>query len=264
MRKWRRSVQPAVPANLTAYSVALANHPRHSNMLLAAVSDGNATAVILAEEGFASCLRDSNTVVADGTFLTVPAGLPAAQILTFHCIVQGHFFHPVIAIMENRRRPLYEAVIRRVWAAAGQPTPQHLVTDYEPALQAALTSVTGVQAEGCLFHFVQALLRRARQVDGLQVGRNSPGWQLVQLYGALALLPAGQVPLALAELPGIAQERNLPFTQNFHDYFESQWMLRVSNFSHFNCFKNFGTQLLPTYLLSLCRLGVFTYRYVPT
>lgn len=232
MRRWRRAQQPAVPATLAEYAVALANHPRHSNLLLATVSAGDATAVILAQEGFANCLREGSTIVVDGTFLTVPAGLPALQILTFHSIIEGNFFHPVMVLMENRRRPLYEAILGRLWPAANNPAPQNIITDYEPALQAALVNITGVQVQGCLFHFVQALLRRARQ-EGIQVRHNSRGWQLVQLYATLALLPAAQVPLGLAEVPGIAEEQDLPFSPSFHSYFESQWMIRVSYCTYF-------------------------------
>lgn len=226
MRRVRRQQQPGIPASLADYAAALADHPRHSSLLLATVSAGGATAVILAQQGFAQCLRDSSSVVVDGTFLTVPAGLPAAQLLTIHALIEGHNFHPIMVLMENRRRVLYKAVLLRVWQAAGNPRPGSLLSDFEPALQAALESVTGIPVTGCLFHFVQALLRRARE-EGIQVRRNSPGWQLVQLYGTLALLPAGQVPLGLAELPAIAAAQGLPYSDAFHAYFENQWMSRV-------------------------------------
>jgi len=112
-------------------------------------------------------------------------------------------------------------------AGSFNPQPAHIISDFEPALQAALESVTRVQMQGCLFHCVQALLRRARQ-EGITVGRNSPGWQFMQLYGTLALLPAAQVALGLAEVPGIAHQQALPFNANFHEYFVTYWMTRVS------------------------------------
>ncbi|KOB63414.1 Uncharacterized protein OBRU01_24846, partial [Operophtera brumata] len=227
MRKWRRAAQPPVPASLEGLGVALSEHPRHSEMLLATVSAGGAHAIILHMSGSSSCLQACNSLIVDGTFLTVPAGMPASQVLTLHCVIEGHNFHPIIALMQNRRRSLYEVVLQRIWQAAGHPHPAHIITDFEPALQAALGSVSGVRVQGCMFHYVQALLRRARST-GLHVQRNSQGWQLVRLYCALALLPAARVPLALAEVPHIAAAEGLPYNVDYHNYFVSHWMGRVT------------------------------------
>lgn len=227
MRKWRRATQPPVPESLEGLGVALTEHPRHSDMLLATVSAGGAHAIILQMAGSSSCLQAANSLIVDATFLTVPAGMPASQILTLHCVIEGHYFHPIIALMQNRRRALYEAVLQRIWQAAGNPRPAHIIADYEQALQAALGSVSGVQVQGCFFHFVQALMRRAR-ASGLPMHRNSPGWRLVRLYCTLALLPAARVALALAEIPHIAAADGLPYSDDFNDYFVSHWMARAS------------------------------------
>lgn len=209
MRKWRRS---AIPRDMQDYAAALARHPRHSDMLLATVTAGGGSAIILVMPNFGMCLRDSSTVIVDGTFQTVPAGLPACQILTIHGVIETCFFHPIIVVMQHRRRDLYDAVFQRIWQAAGNPSPAHVVTDYEPALQAALGAMTGVTVQGCFFHFVQALVLQL----GLSVGRDAAGSRLVRLYAALA------------ELRRVAADQQLPQSDDFHQYFVSHWMTRVT------------------------------------
>ncbi|XP_045533852.1 uncharacterized protein LOC123720928 [Papilio machaon] len=227
MRKWRRNSQPAQPRTLEEYAVALSGHRLLSPALFATVSVAEGKAVILVMRGFERCIADSEVLVIDGTFLTVPAGLSICQILTVHSIIAGHNFHPVVVLMQNRRRPLYEAVFRRIWQAAGNPRPQQIITDYEQALRSALASVTGIATQGCMFHYVQALVRQARQL-GLQAQqRQSAAHRLVSLYSALALLPAPQVAAGLAELSHIAQQERLPYNEDFHNYFVAQWMARV-------------------------------------
>ncbi|XP_073949707.1 uncharacterized protein [Choristoneura fumiferana] len=112
-------------------------------------------AVIIGMPGFAECLRESAVVVADGTFLTVPAGLQAYQLLTLHTVAMGQHYHPVVALMENRRQHLYRAVLQKVWELAGNPEPATVISDYEPALQGALPEVTDAP-----LHFLQALVKR--------------------------------------------------------------------------------------------------------
>lgn len=230
MRKWRRSVLPPVPRTLMELAQALREDNQLNSLFLATVEAGNGVAVILVMPQFDEILRESSTIFADGTFATVPAGLPAYQILTIHSAVAGYYFHPVLVLMQNRTRALYEAVLRRIWEAAGNPRPEHIVTDFEPALQGALQSVANMQVQGCLFHYLQALLRRARRL-GLATRHNSPGGQLVRLYGALALLPAEQVALGLPEVPAIAAARNLPYSAAFHEYFVNYWIIRVTMLS---------------------------------
>lgn len=80
-------MQPPVPRTLVDYGISLAEHPIHRDMPLATVFAGGASSVILVMPGFGECLRESTTVIVDGTFRTVPAGLPAAQILTIHAVI---------------------------------------------------------------------------------------------------------------------------------------------------------------------------------
>ncbi|XP_045541823.1 uncharacterized protein LOC123723289 [Papilio machaon] len=127
MRKWRRNSQPAQPRTLEEYAVALSGHRLLSPALFATVSVAEGKAVILVMRGFERCIADSEVLVIDGTFLTVPAGLSICQILTVHSIIAGHNFHPAVVLMQNR--PLYEAVFLRIWQAAGNPRPQQIITD---------------------------------------------------------------------------------------------------------------------------------------
>ncbi|XP_073943815.1 uncharacterized protein isoform X3 [Choristoneura fumiferana] len=225
MRKWRRSTQPAVPGTLPEYSRALAAHPVFGPMHLALVSAGGASAVIIGMPGFAECLRESAVLVADGTFLTVPAGLQAYQLLTLHTVAMGQHYHPVVALMENRRQHLYRAVLQKVWELAGNPEPETVLSDYEPALQGALREVTDAPLQGCYFHFLQALVKRGRQ-------EHVP-MRLVRLYATLALLPAERAPAAFAAQTDAAMFLQIPLNHAYHLYFRDYWMniIRPETFS---------------------------------
>lgn len=71
-------------------------------------------AVILAMPTFGPAMRAATTLLADATFLAVPAGSPAALIITIDMVFEGHYSHPsdpIVVLMQNRSRALYLAVL---------------------------------------------------------------------------------------------------------------------------------------------------------
>ncbi|KAI5636280.1 MULE transposase domain-containing protein [Phthorimaea operculella] len=227
MRKWRSANTPAIPHSLGEYAVSLRN-TRHAQVYVGQVSAGGAAAVVLGMPGFALCLRRARYLLADGTFDAAPAE-PATvrQILTVHTVCEGRFFHPVVALMENRTQELYVAVFRLLQRLAGNPEPEFLLSDYEQALSGAMAEVfPAARIAGCYFHFTQALERRARAL-GIATGRNTPGNLTVRTYAALALLPAAYVPAALADMEGLIIEVQGQWHPDFHQYFVSFWAHQV-------------------------------------
>ncbi|KAI8434806.1 hypothetical protein MSG28_003317 [Choristoneura fumiferana] len=124
----------------------------------------------------------------------------------------GQHYHPVVALMENRRQHLYRAVLQKVWELAGNPEPETVLSDYEPALQGALREVTDAPLQGCYFHFLQ----RGRQ-------EHVP-MRLVRLYATLALLPAERAPAAFAAQTDAAMFLQIPLNHAYHLYFRDYWM----------------------------------------
>lgn len=87
---------------LEGLGATLSEHPRHSEILLATVPVGGASAIFLHMPSSSSCLQAADSFILDGTFLTVPAGMPVNQVLTVHSVIQGNNFHPFVALMQNR------------------------------------------------------------------------------------------------------------------------------------------------------------------
>ncbi|KAI8432594.1 hypothetical protein MSG28_013581 [Choristoneura fumiferana] len=185
-------------------------------MHVALVSAGGGGQRIIAMPGFVECLCESAVILADGTFLPVPAGLQAYQLLTLHTVSMGQHYHHVVALMENRRQHLYRAVLQKVWELAGNLQPETVVSDYEPALQGALWEVTDAPLQGCYCHFLQALVKRARQ-------KHVP-MRLVRLYAMLATI---HITSRHCCRRSARMYLEVPVNDAYHPYFRDYWMDRI-------------------------------------
>eukprot|EP00102_Acyrthosiphon_pisum_P023506 XP_016660716.1 PREDICTED: uncharacterized protein LOC107884003 [Acyrthosiphon pisum] len=94
----------------------------------------------------------------DGTFKVVPTGINAKQLLVLHCMIQNYSIPVCYVLMQSKRRPSYECVIRYIRQNMLQNLNiTRIITDYESALKDTLLShFPQARAVGCWFHHNQA------------------------------------------------------------------------------------------------------------
>ena len=103
--------------------------------------------------------------------------------------------------------------------------PQTVLADYELAIRNSVSTIWPCTVVwGCMFHFKQALLRKAASI-GLALFYNykiigSPVRRTIQLLGALAFVPEGDVYDAYHKIkPVLSQD-----VEEFFEYMESIWI----------------------------------------
>lgn len=109
------------------------------------------------------------------------------------------------------------------------------ITDYEASLRKAIkTSFTDTKLYGCWFHFCQAVRRQVTT-------KHKPLAQLIRQDSkasleyhkllSLPLLPAAHIVGAFEKIKDDIEkiDRNFRFS-DFLDYFEKQWLTKVSTF----------------------------------
>jgi hypothetical protein len=110
-------------------------------------------------------LGRATDVFSDGTFKIAP-GI-ARQVYSIHAMVLGIMMPMAVAILPSQTASCYKRLFRLLKDASPHFAPLHWMTDFERAAMIAVESVWGIRADGCHFHWTQALWRRM-QSEGLQ------------------------------------------------------------------------------------------------
>ncbi|KAF0711480.1 CCHC-type domain-containing protein [Aphis craccivora] len=148
----------------------------------------------------------------DGTFKVVPTGINVKQLLVLHCMIQSYSIPVCYVLMQSKRRPSYECVIRYIRQNLLQDLNISLIiTDYESALKDTLLSYfPQARAVGCWFHHNQAVWRKMKKLGYLHlVNANESALKCLKLLLSLPLLPADDIE------------------NGFFDYYRRFWILRV-------------------------------------
>lgn len=104
------------------------------------------------------------------------------------------------------------------------------MTDFETAMRNALRSLMpGVPANGCWFHFCQAVRRKAASITDFMkfLKTNRGAFVTFKKFYYLPLLPEGKIAEGFEILVNNAKDTPHPAFTTFIMYFRREWMLKV-------------------------------------
>jgi len=130
-------------------------------------SDGG-TACTFASTAQLDLLSASSAVHFDATYKTMPRQF--YQLFTIFVARQQYLFPVCFILMTRKTEELYLAAFNELKSLLPGFSPVNVMADFEDASMLAFKAVYGqnVEAEGCWFHFAQAVVRTAKNV-GLSI-----------------------------------------------------------------------------------------------
>ena len=186
-------------------------------------------------------------VFADGNYHCAPGMF--SQLYTIHAYIGKKLFPIIFAFLPEKTRAVYErmlTLIKNQIAAtfifeSGQGVvwqPLTFEIDFERAMISAVTNVLSCPVKGCLFHFRQAIIRRADsyRLDKYYNITSHPINKLVRMVLALPFVPQHLVVQAFGLIEAIANTIENPnppdpgtlsptiITGLFLNYVESTWI----------------------------------------
>jgi len=189
------------------------------------------TAIIFANMELITKIPERFELYCDGTFSVTP--FKAAQLLIIMANL-GDKPRPICyVIMTNQRMFLYKKVFEflknGVLSSDGiLRYPVLGMSDYEKPMRNALLKVwPSLELRGCMFHYNQALVRRAKLLSllSVQISTHSMHYQCLKMLRRLCLLPIDRVEFAYEQLKEYI-ESNPQVSSDFKeflDYFEYTW-----------------------------------------
>ena len=164
----------------------------------------------------------------DGTFSVAPVGFQ--QLLTIIVYLPSHnvFYPAAYILLTNKSGMIYNYAFKSlVTVAEGEGfklKPELVMTDFEKALQNASHDVFQCENVGCYFHFVKALIKKAKQL-GL-IRKNYYGTKTKLLIGLLKILvhcPSVIKPIFFEEIQATFKDLGASY-KTFLDYFRKNWL----------------------------------------
>lgn len=194
------------------------------DFLLADVFIDGARHFIFATNDQHQLLQKAKFLYADGTFKLVKD--PFYQLFSIHAFIQQddsvRQVPLLFAIMSRRRRQDYVEVLSSVKDHISALCVQKITLDFEQALWAAVREVLpGVEIQGCVFHWTQAVFRKVVDL-GFKVPYQTSGaiHEYIRQLLALPFLPAEHIPAMFGTLAGNAT----PPLQPLVDYIRTTWI----------------------------------------
>lgn len=170
-------------------------------------------------------LKEGFSMSGDGTFKIVPAGF--MQLYVILAEFQGRPRPLAFILMTHRTRQLYICVFA-FFRDGLNLIPGSFMGDFEiPSREAVRCVWANCLVFGCSFHHAQAIIRKAKKLDGLkQVFMKDKLANITfRMFLALKYLPAELIDEGLTEILNYQQENGL--TKKFHTfnkYFQRTWM----------------------------------------
>lgn len=187
------------------------------------IDENNGSFTVFASTQIIAGLGAENELFVDGTFDVVPLDGQYAQLIVIHLGHGEHSFPFLFILTTNRTQELYARMLRYVEANVCRLRPKSIMMDYERAMRLAIREVyPNTTLRGCLFHYTQAVKRKA--------GRKMPGHSRSRLIRkmlgyakALPLLPASQI---MEGFEVVKKEATVvgPLAEPFIAYVEKQWL----------------------------------------
>ncbi|XP_074106301.1 uncharacterized protein LOC141532041 [Cotesia typhae] len=167
----------------------------------------------------------------DGTFKITPKKPNIFQVFTILGLINDNKALPLCwMLMKNKSAHSYQTGLSYFKnQVALHIDPQIIITDFETGLKNPIRSVYPEAAHtGCYFHFCQALTKKLKELNLLQLIRH---WKYGQIFirkiMALPLLPPVDAEEGFTWLIGNTPLDILDIFQEFILYFDGQWLQRV-------------------------------------
>ena len=186
------------------------------------------TALLIHSEFQDQLARSPNCVLlADGTFSMVPKMYK--QLYTSHIIVGPRSFPLSFVLSVNRPKELYLEVFKFMKEKIGC-NPSVVITDFEAASRTAIREIwCTCLLKGCLFHYVQSLMRRLGELHlKNEYSHNYEFNAIIREYFALPFVPKENVSDYHQSILNEARQkldgRLVDLFREFDAYFQSTWM----------------------------------------
>jgi len=143
-------------------------------------------------------------------------------MVTIHALLDDGWVIPcVYMLLPGKLTTLYTAALEALDSLPGiDPDPQTVLADYELAIRNSVSTIWPCTVvRGCLFHFKQAILRKAASIGLAPFYKiiGSPVRRTIQLLGALAFVPEGDDVRLSSSLSTWA-------TPDLHQLYATLWM----------------------------------------
>ncbi|XP_044593096.1 uncharacterized protein LOC123270971 [Cotesia glomerata] len=239
MQRWRSKVRPQHPANsrdLMEYAEQL-QLPQWQHLIRYNNGELNVHTIPVTDGSFVTVISDVNflgllnptTFFMDATFKITPRKPKVYQVFSIMGLVDDTALPICWMLMTAKSSSAYSAGLtyfKDVLAPHIQP--QTFITDFEISLRNSIL-FTFPQAKhvGCLFHYCQALMRKFKKFNLLQLCKEwIPGQIIIRKFMALALLPHQDIPAGfdwlVTNLPADIRRIFDPFIA----YYRRQWLIR--------------------------------------
>lgn len=174
-------------------------------------------------------LCESNEIVVDGTFSSVPELF--YQLFTIHYELGGFFHSSVYILMNNKTQASYDIVLEQLVQDAKKLDlnfrPQFAHTDFEKAIINSIKNkIQPERVIGCYFHYSQAIMKKINDVGLKSKYSTNPKFKIyVKMWMALAFLPQDQIKPTAKELIQLGKNSDLidDNFQKFIDYHQRTW-----------------------------------------
>lgn len=192
--------------------------------------------VIFANLEIVSKLENDFTMCIDATFNVSP--FYTHQLLIILAVIMGKPRPIVYAIMSGRSKQNYIDLLVHVRDAVLSSDgkirkPKRAMADFEKGMRSALTEVfIDIELDGCNFHLLQAMHRKAASLNGLSTKLNGKTLHhlILVMFMRLSLLPIDRLMAGFDALkeyieskPQIASDY-----EEFMLYFHRTWIIRFS------------------------------------
>lgn len=209
MRNARMERYPNIPATLLDLGDLLRD-PQYES--ICSTIDGNdnifgnqvtatdgSVSIIFASDRMLRFMARVRIIFCDGTFCN-PSLPETSQVFNILTSWGWQIIPLVTCLMERRTIPAYQAIFQELKTLSPEFRPERSMTDYELALLGAIEAeFPGIDVIGCLFHFVAAVIKYAKDELGMAAFiRDNPAVKrIIQLCCAIPLAPPQYLRAAL-------------------------------------------------------------------
>nr|CAC37683.1 putative recombinase [Chironomus tentans] len=191
----------------------------------------NSNILVFANLEVIAALPERIQIFADATFKVCPFNM--YQLIVILAEIEGSPRPIIFGIMPGKKQSMYEAFFDFIKLSVlrhgnKKRKPISAMMDFEKALRNAVKQVfRGIKIQGCNFHHLQALRKRAMKTEGLstKIFKNSQHHYILKMFMRISLLPIthiddglDQLKRYISSMPDISDD-----FQQFIIYYEKTW-----------------------------------------
>ncbi|XP_057323660.1 uncharacterized protein LOC130666560, partial [Microplitis mediator] len=168
--------------------------------------------------------------LGDGTFRTAPAIF--TQIYVIHGLKNGKTLPLVYLLAPNKTKVTYVNFLKVLRDRIPNYRPQRLMVDFEKAFLEAFKEVySGVQVNGCNFHFTKCVWKHVQKYGHQKKYNEDIKFSMnIRLLMALAFVPSEDVIAAFEEIVSSEYyDQNSDCFEELLEYFELTWIGKVKH-----------------------------------